>query len=218
MVTGSGNIAIETRPLEAWSAVSLSCPGTLELERGENLGITIEAEDNILPLIETYVDGNRLVVRFAPGPRSVRPTQPIRFQATTPDIEVMTISGAGDIRAPRIEREHLALDVSGSGSIDVASAAVSTLASRISGSGSLTVRGDAVEHDVRISGSGNLHAREVTSQRAHVEISGSGNAMMRVEREIEGRISGSGSIVYSGQPNVSLRTSGSGRAVQMPES
>jgi len=217
MVTGSGNITNETRPLADWSAVSLSCPGTLELELGENHGITIEADDNILPLIETYVDGGRLVIRFAPGLGSVRPTQPIRFQAATSDIEAMTVSGAGDIRAPRIERPDLALDVSGSGSIDVASAAVSSLTSRISGSGSLTVRGDAVELEVRISGSGNLHARDLTSQRAHVEISGSGNAMVRVEREIEGRISGSGSIVYSGQPRINIRTSGSGRAVQMPE-
>lgn len=218
MATGSGNITSETRPLADWSAVALSCPGTLAFEIGENDGITIEAEDNILPLIEMQVDRDRLVIRFTPGLRTVRPTQPIRFRAATPAVEAMSVSGSGDIRAPRVERSDLTLDVSGSGSIDVASAVVNTLASRISGSGSLTVRGEVEELDVRISGSGNLHARDTTSQRAHFDISGSGSAMVRVEREIEGRISGSGSVVYSGQPQVSIRTSGSGRAVQMPAS
>ena len=217
MVTGSGNLTNETRPLADWTAVALSCPGTLELEIGENHGITIEAEDNLLPLIETDVEGDRLLIRFKPGLRTIRPTMPIRFQAATPAINAMAVSGSGGIRAPRIEGARLDLDVSGSGDIIVASASLSTLETRISGSGGVAIRGEAAEHEARISGSGDLQARDLTSQRAHVTISGSGSAMVRVEREIDGRISGSGSIVYSGNPRTAIRTSGSGRAVRMPE-
>ena len=32
MVTGSGNLATETRPVADWSAVALACSGTLDLE------------------------------------------------------------------------------------------------------------------------------------------------------------------------------------------
>lgn len=217
MVTGSGTVTSETRPLADWSAVTLACPGTLDLEIGANRGITIEAEENILPLIETYVEGDRLRIRFQPGLRSIKPTRPIQFRAATPSFDAMAVYGSGDIRAPRIERDDLTLDISGSGNIAVASANLSSLQTAISGSGVVTIRGGSVEQDIRISGSGNLHARELTSQRAHVNISGSGSAMVRIERELDGWISGSGSIVYSGQPSVTIRTSGSGRAVQMPE-
>ena len=216
MVTGSGNVVHETRPLAGWSAVDLSCPGTLELAIGENQGIQIEAEENILPLIETLVRDDRLTIRFTQGVRSIHPTQPIRLRAATPGIDAMAVSGSGAIHAPYIEREALTLDVSGAGAIDVDSTSVGRLTTRISGSGGVTIQGNAVEQEIRISGSGNLDARDLTSQKAHVTISGSGNAMVHVEREIDGRISGSGSIVYSGQPATSIRTSGSGRAVQMP--
>jgi hypothetical protein len=216
MVTGSGNVRQETRPLAGWSAVDLSCPGTLELAIGENRGIEIEADENILPLIETIVSDGRLTLRFTQTLPSIRPTKPIRFRAATPGIDAMAVSGSGAIRAPRIEREALTLDVSGSGAISVDSTSVGRFATRISGSGGVTIRGDAVEQEIRISGSGNLDARDLTSQKAHVTISGSGNAMVHVEREIEGRISGSGSIIYGGQPATSIRTTGSGRAVQMP--
>ncbi|HEX5164284.1 MAG TPA: head GIN domain-containing protein [Thermomicrobiales bacterium] len=215
-VTGSGNVTSETRPLADWTAVALACPGTLDLQIGPNQGITIEAEDNILPLIETRVDGGGLQIRFQPAAQSIRPTQPIRFRAATPAIDGLAVSGSGSIHAPAIEGATLTLGTSGSGSIDVASASTGALDARISGSGSVTVRGDTRDCDVRVSGSGDLNARDLACHRAHVNVSGSGSVMLRVEREIEGRISGSGSIVYSGQPVTSIRTSGSGRAVQMP--
>jgi hypothetical protein len=217
MVTGSGTITSETRPLAGWTAVALGCPGTLDLKIGENRGITIEAEDNILPLIETNIEQGRLMIRIKPGLRTIRPTLPILFKAATPAIDALAVSGSGSIRAPRIEGANLDVDVSGSGDIDVASVHLTTLETRISGSGGVTIRGDADEHEARVSGSGELNAHDLTSQRAHVTISGSGSAMLRVEREIDGRISGSGSIVYSGNPSTTIRTSGSGRAVKMPE-
>lgn len=217
MVTGSGTTATETRPLADWSSVSLSCPGTLELAAGENTGIEIEAEDNILPLIETEVDGGRLEIRFKTGLRQARPTQPITFRAAAPRIDAIAVSGAGDVRSAPIEGDELALNVSGAGSIDLAGVTLGRLEARISGSGGVSVWGTAAAIDARVSGSGDLSARDLTCQSAKVTISGSGSVMLAVEREIEGRISGSGSIVYSGQPSVAVRTSGSGRAVRMPE-
>ncbi len=216
MVTGSGTITQETRPLADWSAVALACPGTLELAIGENQGISIEAEENILPLIETIVSGDRLTIRFRPELRTIRPTKPIQFRATTPAIDTLAVSGTGDIRAPRIERETLTLDVSGSGNIHVESVGVTRVETRISGSGGVTIHGDTVKQEVRISGSGSLDARTLTSREADISISGSGTAMLHVEETMNGRITGSGSIVYGGHPATSIRTTGSGRAVQMP--
>lgn len=216
MVTGSGNIASETRPLVDWTAVGLSCPGTLELAIGENRGIAIEAEDNILPLIETVIEGGRLAIRFTDGLRQIRPTQPIHFRAATPEVDAIAVSGSGDVRTSEIAGEELTLDVSGSGRINVSSASLRSLETRVSGSGDVSVQGSASEQEVEVSGSGNLQAGDLTSQSAHVNVSGSGSAIVRAEREIVGRISGSGSIVYGGQPSVNVRVSGSGRAVQAP--
>ncbi|MGH9173156.1 MAG: GIN domain-containing protein, partial [Vicinamibacterales bacterium] len=110
MTTGSGHLTTETRPLDSWNAVALGCPGTLDLQIGANEGIWIEAEDNILPLIETVVDGGRLRIRFADRLGRIKPTMPIRFRAATPAIDAIVVSGSGQARAPLIVRERLALD------------------------------------------------------------------------------------------------------------
>jgi hypothetical protein len=216
MTTGSGSIAQETRPLAEWSSVNLACPGRLELETGPNQGIAIEADDNILPLIETLVDDGRLTIRFKPSLGSIRPVTSIMFRAATPAIDAMTVSGTGSIHSGPIARPELTLAVSGSGSVSVQSLETGRLVAGISGSGTVAVRGTAEEQAIRISGSGSLDARDLASQRAEVTLSGSGSAMVRVEQSITGRISGSGSVIYAGQPSTSVRTSGSGRVVQMP--
>jgi hypothetical protein len=216
MTSGSGTIAQETRPLDDWSAVNLGCPGRLELTTGANQGIAIEADDNILPLIETLVDDGQLTIRFKPGVGTIRTVSPIMLRAATPAIDAMTVSGNGSIHSGPIERPELTLAVSGSGSLVVQSLETRRLVAGISGSGTVEVRGNAEEQAIRISGSGSLDARDLASQRAVVTLSGSGSAMVRVEQSITGRISGSGSVIYAGQPSTSVRTSGSGRVVQMP--
>jgi hypothetical protein len=216
MVTGSGKLVNETRPLGSWRAVTLACPGTMELEPGANEGIRIEAEDNILPLIETEVEGERLVIRMGSEWRRVRPTLPIRMWAASPAIEGITVSGSGSVRAPDIAGEELALEVSGSGRIGVERVEVERLATEISGSGDVLARGEAAEQEIRLSGSGSLDARALASRRVHAVVSGSGAAMVTVSDELDGRISGSGAIVYAGAPSVTVRTSGSGRVVRMP--
>ncbi len=216
MVTGSGNAARETRPLANWTTVALSCPGTLELAIGDNNGILIEADDNILELIETPVDGDTLQIRFKRGLRQIRPTTPIHFHATTPTIARMTVSGAGDISASAIDGDDLTLTISGSGNIHIESTNVGMLRTTISGAGTISSRGNATDIELVLSGSGSLDARDLTVQRARIQISGAGSALLRVEQELDGRISGSGSIIYDGAPSTTIRTSGSGRALRMP--
>ncbi len=104
MTTGSGSIAQETRPLAEWSSVNLACPGRLEIETGPNQGIAIEADDNILPLIETLVDDGRLTIRFKPSLGSIRPVTSIMFRAATPAIDAMTVPGTGSIHSGPIAR------------------------------------------------------------------------------------------------------------------
>jgi len=216
MITGSGTIARETRPLDPWSTVTLSCPARLDLETGANQGITIEADDNVLPLIETVVNDGKLTIRFKPETPSIRTMSPILLRAATPAVDALTVSGSGSIHAGEMNRPELTLTVSGSGQIIALAIEAGRLTTNITGAGTVATRGTAREQQIRISGSGDFDARDLHSQRAEATISGSGSAMIRVEEAISGRISGSGSIIYAGQPSVSVRTSGSGRAVQMP--
>lgn len=49
--TGSGNIKSEARNVSTFTGISLSVPATAEIVQGGSEGISIETDDNILPLI-----------------------------------------------------------------------------------------------------------------------------------------------------------------------
>src|SRR3954452_19692731 len=65
-VQGSGNLRTETRSVSGFTAVDLSEQGHLVIEQNGTEGLTITAEDNILPLLTSNVSGDRLVLGTKP--------------------------------------------------------------------------------------------------------------------------------------------------------
>lgn len=55
---------------------------------------------------------------------------------------------------------------------------------------------------------GNIHAFDLDSNFVHVEVSGAGNADLRVSDTLDATVSGSASINYIGEPIISQSVSG----------
>ncbi len=62
-VEGSGKIQTQTRALSGFNGIVLDLPAKLELRIGSTESVTIEADDNLLPLIETVVEKGVLRLR-----------------------------------------------------------------------------------------------------------------------------------------------------------
>ncbi|MDD3042012.1 MAG: DUF2807 domain-containing protein [Methanosarcinaceae archaeon] len=206
---GSGNVVKESRSVEPFHSVDLRGTGNVFIEQSGTTGLEIEAEDNILPLLETSVSNGVLTIR----PVSlINPTKPINLYITMDEVRGLSVSGSGDIKGSTpIEAEALEVGIAGSGDI-VLEVNASSVRSRIEGSGDLLLKGRAARHEVEISGSGNVKASELSTESTIVEISGSGNAGVLAEQLLDIDISGSGSVIYSGSPE-EFRTevSGSGK-------
>src|SRR5688500_548776 len=61
-VRGSGVLRTEQRLVPHFTTVESACIANVVIERGEHDSITVEAEDNILPLIETKVANRKLTL------------------------------------------------------------------------------------------------------------------------------------------------------------
>ena len=82
----------------------------------------------------------------------------------------------------------------------------------LTGSGDLDMRGGTDVMELKISGSGDVRGDRMTAENVEVTISGSGDAEIYSEADLEVRISGSGSVIYSGNPqHTDFRSSGSGK-------
>ena len=209
VVRGSGDVVTETRPVSGFDHVSLSGQGELILTQGDQESLEIEAEDNIIAVIESDVRGDTLHI----GVRDrtlIRPTEPVKFYLTMDEIAGLEVSGSGSIDAGEIVADRLTLDVSGSGDINIDPLSADSLTVDISGSGGVDVAGQATSQIVNVSGSGEYLAADLESETADAEVNGSGEATVWASQTLNAEVNGSGSVNYYGSPTVSQSISGSG--------
>ena len=72
-IKGSGNVVSETRQLTHFDRVTIFGSGHLTVVQGEQEGLTIQADDNLLPYIKSEVAGGSL--KLGPEDVNLRPTK-----------------------------------------------------------------------------------------------------------------------------------------------
>ncbi len=209
VVRGSGDVETETRSVSGFDQVSLNGQGELILEQGEQESLEIEAEDNIIAVIETEVRGDTLHIGVKDN-RTLRPTEPIRFYLTMQEIAGLEISGSGNITADDVVSDRLTLRINGSGDIDIGSLTAESLSVEINGAGNVDVAGRATRQTIEISGSGNYRAGDLESEEVEVDVNGSGETAVWANQTLRVDISGSGDVSYYGRPTINQEINGSG--------
>lgn len=209
----SGQVRKETRTVTGFTGIALAIPGKVELRQGSPESVTVEADDNLLPEIETAVEDGKLKIRFARR-LSVGGRPVIRIAVTAPRIESIAISGSGDVIATSLEGPRLAIAVSGSGDVRLDNVRVETLKAAISGSGDIRAGGSATEVEAKIAGSGDIDTGKLEAKRVSVSIAGSGDVVVRASESLSAKIAGSGDIRYHGDPAVTKSVAGSGRVAR----
>ena len=190
---GSGQLATQSRQVSGFTSVELTGVGELSIDQTGTESLTVSAEDNLLPLLTSRVDGDTLILGKKPNTRIVT-TKPITYTVTMKDITGLAVSGSGTINAPKLSTGALRVEISGSGVI--------------------TTAGTTNDQNLEISGSGRYLADGLTSKTTTAEISGSGTANVVASETLDVKISGSGTLTYSGSPQISQTVSGSGRLIK----
>lgn len=214
-IRGSGVVASESRPVQEFDAILLSGFGEILLDLGERPSLRVEAEAELLPYLETVVEGRQLEIRTRRGFR-LQPTRPVRYHITMPDLDSVRISGSGDLQVVHVDVDRLDLSISGSGDIQIGRLLAERLGVDISGSGHVEVEGGEVgRQEIRITGSGECFTDGMASSEARVEITGSGEATVWARESLNVRITGSGDVGYYGSPQTSVSGRGSGEATHL---
>lgn len=188
-ITGSGRPVTQERAVTGFKGIALSLPGRLEIVQGAAEGVTLTADDNVAPEIETVVERGVLHVRFRQS-TSVTTRTRIAITVKARSIESIAVAGSGDVIAPSLDSPELTV--------------------RLAGSGDVKLGGRAESLQVRISGSGDVDAGRFDAQRAKVSVAGSGDATVWARKTLEVSLSGSGDVRYFGDPEVRQKVAGSG--------
>jgi hypothetical protein len=208
-VRGSGTTRSESRAVADFDAVALGGVGELTIEQTGAESLTIEAEDNILPLLTSDVRGGRLHLGTRPGV-GIEPTRPIRYRLTVARLRAIALSGSGGVACAALTTDELSLAASGVGSLDLHGLRADALRVEVSGTANVSAAGQVARQTVALSGSGSYAARDLACEAATVSVSGTGGVALQVRDTLDAAVSGVGSIVYYGDPSVRRRVSGVG--------
>lgn len=208
-VQGSGHVKTETRALGHFNGVALALPGSMELRIGASESVTIETDDNLLPLIETVIENGTLQVRASN--RANFDAQRLKIVVQARAVDKLALDGSGSIDADPLRGARVTLDVGGSGSIRVKRIDSDALTVAVGGSGDVKVDGGAAAAlSLSIAGSGDVDLGKLKSVKASVNIAGSGDAIVAVRDALNATIAGSGDVTYYGDPRISKTMMGSG--------
>jgi Putative auto-transporter adhesin, head GIN domain len=215
IVIGSGHAKTESRTVSGFTAVELAGSGMVDIRQTGVESLTVTADDNILPYIQTEVSGGRLrLSENGPFFGFFVPRTPIHYDLTVKDLAALEISGSGEVAMTGLTATDMSIAISGSGSLTLANLAATTLDASISGSGAMQVSGTVQTQSVSVSGSGAYSGRDLASATARVDVSGAGDITVQVSDTLDAQISGSGSVTYYGHPAVTDHVSGSGSIAQ----
>jgi len=210
VIRGSGVLLKEVRPVSGLDRVTLRGSGKAILIQGEEEGLTIETDANLLPYIESRVVNGCLIVE-PKGGATLKPTRGIRYELRFKRLGEISLEGAFEAEGKSVKADTLEARISGSGTIRLDRVEAEELRLSVSGSGKVSWAGSAARQSVRISGSGDYRAGGLRSGEAEARISGSGNVVVWATDRLEARISGSGSVSYYGRPQIVQSISGSGK-------
>lgn len=187
-VKGSGDLATEQRSVSGFNGIDVSSTFEVVITAQKDFSVTVEADDNILPLIETEVRHGVLNIECS---RRVSPENPMKIIITAPDIENVEASGAANIILNSIKNGGLRIDSSGASKI--------------------LVTGETAKLVADVSGATKVDAEGLVSENADIDTSGASQVLVNVVNSLRTDASGASKIIYSGSPR-ELNTKKSGAA------
>lgn len=182
-IRGSGDLKKEKRTVSGFTGVDAGGAIKLDVVQADAFDVEVEADDNILALVETKVSGNTLEIHMNDDYTYSHST--VHVTVKLPKLRSLDLSGASLGKATGINTEHLTVGVSGAST--------------------LSLKGSAADLDIDISGASQLLADELNSDVVSVECSGASTCHVHANTSITMDASGASNVYYSGNPKDIVR-------------
>ena len=213
-IRGSGSVITETRDLPIHRDISIAIPADVYIYQSQEKEITLEAQANILDVIETRVHNSELGIQLKEGVE-LGDHEPITIYISSALFNNIRLSGKVNLYGETlIVTDVLDVKISGTGEVDIKVMA-NTVAASITGNGKMWFEGETISEVFTISGTGNIYSFDLLTEIADVSISGSGDMEINVEEFLKANISGNGNIYYRGYPSIDSQISGVGKLIHV---
>ena len=217
-VKGNGQLKKETREVSNYTSLSSHGSMDVDIAYGNSNKIEVEADENLLPYIETVVENGNLIIRSKKNV-NLKSRSKMVVHVSMTKITSLQLSGSGNINGEGAFNNDgkTEIAVSGSGNVKLSFDSFNELDLSVSGSGNMDLKSKTTKNiTAKVSGSGNIDCSNIGCENVDAKISGSGNIKVYASHSIDAKISGSGNVFYKeGSPNISSKIVGSGKVLKM---
>ena len=187
-IRGSGRRVMEKRNVSPFTSISTEGAFTIEVTCQKDVSVEVEGDDNVLGLVTAEVSKNVLRLRST---KNYASSEPVKFKISVPDLEGLSVSGAGRIDIKGLKNDKFEIDASGAPSV--------------------TVAGNTKVIDIDSSGAGKIDTHELHASRGVIDSKGVSRIDVDVTDQLDVTISGPSSVYYKGDPVVNKTINGPGK-------
>ena len=187
-VKGSGKRVTQKRDVGPFTAITTDGAFDIEVVCQKDPGVEVEADDNLLPLIETQVSGNTLHLRPT---RNYSAEDPPKIRITVPNIEAFSANGAGKIQITGVNNDKLQIS--------------------LNGAPTFTASGTTKMIGVDTNGAAKVDTHNLRAAHAVVDSKGVSKVDLGVSDQLDVTVSGPSHVTYKGDPVVNKTVHGPGK-------
>lgn len=194
-VKGDGNVVKQERSVSPFTGIEVGGAFKVFLTQGDKESLIVEADENLLDIIETEVHGNTLKIRTT---KDIRDSKVMNLYITFSDLKSLEISGACHLTGEnKFKLGDLEMDCSGASDIMLKLTAANVNLD-CSGASQMELYGMAESMDIDISGASHFDASDFEVKLCNADVSGASHGKVFVTDELSADVSGAGSLKYKG--------------------
>jgi hypothetical protein len=182
---GQGPLKSETRTTPAFSKVEVSNGIRLAVQIGPTQSVEVRAQENILPVIATEVQGDTLRVHSTQG---FTTSEGVTVTVVNPTLSGIAMSGGSQGTATGLASESLGIE--------------------LSGGSALTATGSATKLALDISGGSRAILNELIAATVVLDASGGSNVQVHASGDVTGSASGASRVTVTGGGKVNVESTG----------
>jgi len=194
-VKGNGQPTSQARQLQNFEKIVINGRYNVMITAGKNQRLTVTADSNFLPLIQTVVKDNELVISNKDNEMLVSKNAPA-INIRVPKLTSISTNGNIKLQAGEIKANDFKLKTTGASNVKLS--------------------GKVSEVDVKSFGASVVNALGLTAQSANINVEGASTVKVNAPK-LEIKINGAGQVDYVGNPTITQQVKGIGKIQKIQE-
>ncbi len=196
-IKGNGQVAEEFRKTKPFDEIKVSRGMNVYISQGDETQIKVEADENLLSVIETEIQGDVLSISTK---SNIKKAKVNKVYVITPKISaIKSTAGSNVYSETQVRSKHLDISATAGSNIKLDVDLLSGNVSSSAGS-NIMLEGTTEKIQCKASAGSNIKAENLQSKECSARVSSGANIWIAVETMLDGQASSGGNIFYYGNP------------------